>query len=98
MNAQRPLPITLAVLLLAGPAKAHGLNSTEPGIPRLPAGKPNLAAPPPRTADGRADLSGLWATPCPPEDRGPECPATPPRLFFDLAKDLEQSEGEMTPW
>ena len=30
------------------------------GIPRLPDGKPNLAAPAPRTADGKPDLSGLW--------------------------------------
>jgi len=40
---------------------AQWLHYPTPGIPRLPDGKPNLDAPPPRTADGKPDLSGLWA-------------------------------------
>ena len=39
---------------------AQWLKLPTPGLPRLPDGKPNLAAPAPRTADGKPDLSGLW--------------------------------------
>ncbi len=42
------------------PATAQWLDHKAPGIPRLPDGKPNLAAPVPRMPDGKPDLSGLW--------------------------------------
>ena len=35
-------------------------NHPTPGMPRTPAGKPDLSAPAPRSADGKPDLSGVW--------------------------------------
>lgn len=52
----------LVVLVVASsaPLAAQWLNQHTTGIPRMPDGKPNLAAPAPRTPDGTPDLSGLW--------------------------------------
>jgi hypothetical protein len=47
------------------PAPAQWLDYPAPGIPRLPDGKPNLAAPAPRGPDGKPDLSGVWKGPGP---------------------------------
>src|SRR5215471_10793262 len=53
--------ITLfAALALCAPAPAQWLHYSTPGIPRLPDGKPDLAAPAPRAAGGHPDLSGIW--------------------------------------
>jgi len=57
--------VGIMVCLMSAPLSAQWLNYPTPGIPRLPDGKPNLAAPAPRTPDGKPDLSGIWGLPCP---------------------------------
>jgi hypothetical protein len=77
--------IASSVLTLS--ASAQWINNPTPGIPRLPDGKPNLAAPAPRTADGKPDLSGLWQ---------PASGGADPQ-FADIAKDV-QGGLPFQPW
>jgi len=46
--------------LCVGPLAAQWISYPTAGVPRMPDGKPNLAAACPRTADGKPDLAGLW--------------------------------------
>jgi hypothetical protein len=52
--------IVISSAAAARPANAQWLNHPTPNIPRASDGKPNLAAPPPRAADGHVELSGVW--------------------------------------
>jgi len=89
------LRVVFAILLLAAVAEAQWLNHPSPAIPRLPDGNPNLSAPAPTAPDGKPDLSGIWAAEC--GISGLDACFTQ-GLFFDLAKDLNAADVQMTPW
>jgi len=48
------------VAALSASVSAQWPLHPQPGVPKGPDGKPNLAAPAPRTAEGKPDLSGNW--------------------------------------
>ena len=74
-----------ALVLLSTAAEAQWLNYPTRVLPRLPDGKPDLAAPTPRLADGHPDLSGIW-------DVGNQL------YFHDLARGLKPEDVQLTPW
>jgi hypothetical protein len=52
----------VVTMLFAGPVGVltQWVRYPTAGVPRLPDGKPNLAAPVPRATDGKPDFSGMW--------------------------------------
>jgi hypothetical protein len=74
------LPVFCGLLPVAS---AQWFDVHNPGIPRLPDGKPNLSAPAPRSPDGRIDISGIWQ------------PTT--RMFINITKITPDSKSAELP-
>jgi len=94
--------VATAGLLASVQLTAQWVNYPMPGVPRRADGKVNVAAPAPRLADGKPDLSGLWMTAEPnrgagrgtpppvnvPDEAGDQRNVTASRQMRDIGVDL----------
>jgi len=94
--------VATAALLASAQLTAQWVNYPTTGVPRRADGKVNMAAPAPRLANGRPDLSGVWmtaepnrgagrGTPAPvnvPDEAGDQRNVTASRQMRDIGVDL----------
>ena len=79
------LVVLACCFVLSAVVWAQWLDQPTAGIPRLPNGKANLAAPLPRKANGQPDLSGIWQVPG-------------IRFLLNIAVDLKDVNVPFQPW
>jgi hypothetical protein len=86
VRAAVPLLSSVAIAgLICAPAYGQWVKVPSGGIPKGPDGKPNLAAPAPRSADGHPDLSGVWES-------------GSAKYILDIASDLKPGDVPLQPW
>ena len=80
-------PLAALLLCIAPERAVHAqwVNAPDAKAPRLPNGDVNLDAPPPRHANGRVDLQGVWM-------------ADDNRYIRDLALDIGDNKVPYQPW